>query len=171
LRGRTKLKALNLPSSIKEVGDRAWNDCVNLQQVILPAAVTDLGPEPFKGCENLLTVTAPGLVPADFEEPEARLAAALGFCVQPGVYEEASSTLYKAYVQLNSLLVLKRAMTHNLTAAAAYLLQQHLLPAENFGEALAYAQSARTMEIVALLLNYRQTQLSEAAQFNELTLE
>ncbi len=48
-----------IPLGVTSIGDRAFTDCKNLQEIILPSGVTCIGDEAFSRCENLREITLP----------------------------------------------------------------------------------------------------------------
>lgn len=55
--GNTRIKSIELPSSLVEVGDNAFVECMNLKSIEIPANVKSIGKEAFAYCEDLESVT------------------------------------------------------------------------------------------------------------------
>ena len=53
---QTVIKTMVLPSSIKEIGDYAFNGCVNLTEINLPTDLETIGEHAFDSCTSLGTV-------------------------------------------------------------------------------------------------------------------
>lgn len=56
---RYALKKVVLPSTIKSIGNYAFNGCVSLEEVNLPAGMTTIGTGVFQGCTGLTKITLP----------------------------------------------------------------------------------------------------------------
>ena len=136
----------------------------------LTANVKDLGGEPFTGSEALLTLTAPGLAPLELREERCRLAAALGFCGEEKRYGGAVAAAYTAWTEANKIKLLNAAIDGDLLQSASYFTGHSLLGEAEFQAALERAQQQKRMEIVALLLEYRNRSLSAADAFGKYSL-
>ena len=53
------LVSIDIPNSIKSVGDRAFEDCKSLVSVTIPNSVTSIGMHAFEGCKNLTSIIIP----------------------------------------------------------------------------------------------------------------
>ena len=53
---RTKLNAIVIPKTIKEIGEQAFYGCSGLTSVTIPNSVTSIGGGNFYSCDNLKTV-------------------------------------------------------------------------------------------------------------------
>ncbi len=51
------MTSIVIPSTVTEIGFKAFENCSNLMSVTIPGSVTVIGGEAFKGCERLTTVT------------------------------------------------------------------------------------------------------------------
>ena len=51
--------SINLPSTLKTIGDYAFSSCVNLESLVIPSSVTEIGEQAFVGCSGLRKVTLP----------------------------------------------------------------------------------------------------------------
>ena len=56
------IKSVDLPNGLKNIGDRAFEDCSNLTSITIPSSVTNIGIGAFSGCSNLTSVTIPNNV-------------------------------------------------------------------------------------------------------------
>ena len=56
------LKTIDLPSTVKSIGDRVFFGCEALESVTLPEGVTALGEEVFKDCPRLTTLHLPASI-------------------------------------------------------------------------------------------------------------
>lgn len=50
---------VEIPVGINQIGERAFNDCRELQTVTLPNTITSIGEEAFRGCNKLASVSIP----------------------------------------------------------------------------------------------------------------
>ena len=55
----SSLTTINLPSSLKSIGDNAFNGCTLLTTINLPDGVTSIGISAFNGCSSLTTINLP----------------------------------------------------------------------------------------------------------------
>ena len=54
------LKKVTLPSSMKRLSARAFEDCRSLETVILPDSMVEIKERAFAGCTRLTSITVPG---------------------------------------------------------------------------------------------------------------
>ncbi|MCI8939501.1 MAG: leucine-rich repeat domain-containing protein [Dorea sp.] len=57
-----ELKSVELPDTVKEIGKRAFYDCINLQNIQLPDSVEKIGSYAFKGCTGLQQIELPDFI-------------------------------------------------------------------------------------------------------------
>jgi hypothetical protein len=55
--GCTKLKKINLGSTLTEIGDRAFYKNMSLTKITIPSTVSKIGKQAFAGCKKLKTIT------------------------------------------------------------------------------------------------------------------
>jgi len=60
--GTTYLISIVLPSSINEIGNGAFMQCVGLTTITIPSSVKNLGIGTFSRCENLTSITIPNYI-------------------------------------------------------------------------------------------------------------
>ena len=58
-RGRTELKNITLPSSLKSIGSCAFEGCVSLEALTLPGSLEDIGDSAFANCSSLRELVIP----------------------------------------------------------------------------------------------------------------
>ena len=58
------LTQINIPSTVKVIGNRAFGDCLRLESVVLPQGLEQLGELAFIGCSSLLSITIPPMIKA-----------------------------------------------------------------------------------------------------------
>ena len=51
-----------IPLGVTSIGDRAFTDCKNLQEITLPSGLTSIGNSAFESCKNLCKITLPSSV-------------------------------------------------------------------------------------------------------------
>jgi hypothetical protein len=54
--------SVRIPDTVKSIGDYAFNECYDLQNVIIPASVTSIGRYAFSKCESIEKLTIPDSV-------------------------------------------------------------------------------------------------------------
>ena len=64
----TKLANIELPSTIKRIGEYAFMRCISLTEIVIPAAVTHIDKCAFDLCSRLNTIVVKGDVPATLGE-------------------------------------------------------------------------------------------------------
>lgn len=55
--GNVQLTKILLPTTLQNIGDRAFARCINLREIIIPSNVTSIQNSSFSGCINLSTLT------------------------------------------------------------------------------------------------------------------
>ena len=58
----SNLQEINIPTSVISIGNEAFSWCQNLCKIILPSSVTSIGNAAFYRCENLCEITLPSSV-------------------------------------------------------------------------------------------------------------
>lgn len=56
------LQFVNIPDSVTRIANGAFEDCINLTNIIIPDSVTEIGEYAFYGCTELTSVTIPDSV-------------------------------------------------------------------------------------------------------------
>ena len=64
--GATNLKSINIPDSIKEIGERAFSFTVALEEIVIPESVAKIGKDAFLGCENLTIKAVASEIPSSW---------------------------------------------------------------------------------------------------------
>ena len=59
----TGVTNITLPTTLKELQNRAFADCLKLQSIVIPESVTNLTGNPFVGCSNLIGIQLNGSNP------------------------------------------------------------------------------------------------------------
>lgn len=59
LRGCYNLRAVELPDSLKKIGDNVFYWCMNLAELDIPDSVDEIGAETFRECESLVNIKLP----------------------------------------------------------------------------------------------------------------
>ena len=52
----TTMETVNLPATLKTIGENAFSNCVNLSSITMPASVTNIKESAFSGCEKLTNI-------------------------------------------------------------------------------------------------------------------
>ncbi len=60
--GNTKLRSINLPSTLKTINDSAFSGCTGLTNVTIPNSCITIGSSAFNGCTSLVNITIPDSV-------------------------------------------------------------------------------------------------------------
>ena len=60
--GCTALKKLELPTSLRSLGNAICRNCTSLETITIPDGITNLGNWTFSGCTSLISVTLPAAV-------------------------------------------------------------------------------------------------------------
>ena len=59
---REEIKKVIIENGVKNIGNKAFRDCVKLTSVEIPSSVTSIGDDAFSGCYNLTSVEIPNSV-------------------------------------------------------------------------------------------------------------
>ena len=62
VKNRNTIATSTIGSCVTSIGDRAFQDCTNLNSVLIPSTVTSIDYAAFKGCQNLLECAIPDSV-------------------------------------------------------------------------------------------------------------
>ena len=65
--GNKSLEHVDLPSSVTEIGERAFSECDALTNILLPAGISSIAKSAFDKCEALVSVTVQDLTPVKLE--------------------------------------------------------------------------------------------------------
>jgi hypothetical protein len=49
----TSLESINIPSSLKNIGEEAFANCTSLSSIVIPDSVTSIGKNAFYNCTSL----------------------------------------------------------------------------------------------------------------------
>lgn len=58
----TLLESVTIPSTVQEIGERAFYNCRKLASVNIPNGISEINPETFYGCSSLTTISIPNTV-------------------------------------------------------------------------------------------------------------
>jgi hypothetical protein len=58
----TNLNNIVIPNSVTTIGERAFYNCTNLNNIVIPNSVTTIGGSAFRDCENLNNIVIPNSV-------------------------------------------------------------------------------------------------------------
>ena len=61
-KGCSSIESIQIPGTIKVIGNRTFNECINLKQVILKEGVKNINYQAFYNCINLVSVDIPDTV-------------------------------------------------------------------------------------------------------------
>ena len=164
-----KYRRIFIPESVTEIGDGAFRGCESLFELRrLSEKVCSLGEDPFGGCEKLVTATVCGMSPYDFAEEKQRTAAALGYCEKSRLFGSAVSEKCRKYAVDHLKPILMKAVDEKLTDAVKFFTEKDMLEDSVFYEVLEYAQRKKAMEIVAVLLDHRnsRTDMDEFSRYD-----
>lgn len=154
--GNERYVRISLPASIESVGEGAFTGCTGLRELEILSSMAFLTDEiPFENCSSLVSAAVCGMAACDFPDEKERDAAAIGFCRRSEYFDREKSRSYIEYISGNIQRIAKEIVDDQLTDAMSYLTGNGLIPADRFAEVLEYAQKEKKMEIVAILLEYR----------------
>lgn len=66
--GCKSLKTVNIPTSVQNIGKRAFKNCTALESIVIPKSVTEIGAELFSNCSSLTSVDFSPNIENLFEE-------------------------------------------------------------------------------------------------------
>ena len=58
--GCSKLRRVEIPSTVQHIGREAFEDCLRLTEAVIPEGITALNEGTFQNCVNLIAITLPG---------------------------------------------------------------------------------------------------------------
>ena len=153
-RENKRILFLTVPDTVEKIGANAFRDCRLLRELRLPKSISELPPGALDGCEALQSITAPGMLPERFGRREDRVSAVIGFCRAWEEYSASADAAYRGWVSENAQMLLSAVIDRNMPDAVRFFTENALIDRESYLAALEKAQTARAMEIVALLLDY-----------------
>ena len=160
-RENKRILFLTVPDTVEKIGANAFRDCRLLRELRLPKSISELPPGALDGCEALQSITAPGMLPERFDRREDRVSAVIGFCRAWKEYSASADAAYRGWVSENAQMLLSAVIDRNMPDAVRFFTENALIDRESYLAALEKAQTARAMEIVALLLDYGKNLSSE----------
>ena len=101
------------------------------------------------------------MLPERFGRREDRVSAVIGFCRTWKEYSASADAAYRGWVSENAQMLLSAVIDRNMPDAVRFFTENALIDRESYLAALEKAQTARAMEIVALLLDYGKNLSSE----------
>ena len=101
------------------------------------------------------------MLPERFDRREDRVSAVIGFCRAWEEYSASADAAYRGWVSENAQMLLSAVIDRNMPDAVRFFTENALIDRESYLAALEKAQTARAMEIVALLLDYGKNLSSE----------
>ena len=152
----TKYHKIYIPENVTSIGAGTFRGCEYLRELrILSDQVVDLGEDPFDRIRGIITVTVCGMVPDDFTSIAHKTAVTLGFCENYTRFTKERSRNYAAYIVDHKDYILQRAIEEKLLRAVKYFTDTDSIEQQELSEILEYAQQKKAMDIIALLLDYR----------------
>ena len=152
----TKYRKIYIPETVTSIGKGAFQGCEYLRELrILSDEVVNLGEDPFDRIRGITTATICGMVPDDFTSIAHKTAVTLGFCENYKRFTEEKRRQYTDYIAGHQDYILKQAVEENLLQAVKYFTDTDSIEQQGLSEILEYAQEKKAMEIIALLLDYR----------------
>ena len=112
-----RMTSVTLPGSLQEIGNCAFEKCVNLEEIILPEGVTQIGSYAFLDCQNLKSVT----IPASVTSIESGVFA---FCINLASIQISPDN--PVYETVDKLLVRKEYMS--VVSAAPVIQRSYTIP-------------------------------------------
>lgn len=110
------------------------------------------------------------MTPDSFETESEQISAAIGFCRAENMYDLETADAWRCWLSGNIDVVLTACIDRNMPDAVRYFAVHRLIGQQDHSRALEKAQKARTMEIVALLLDYRSSGLKRNTFFEQYEL-
>lgn len=99
---RKLIKKITINAGITRIGDAAFKDCINLEEVSISDSVTLIGNYAFMGCDNLREITIPGSVVKIGEYAFSHCNLMKRAVIQNGV-EEIDSSAFSWCLNLESI--------------------------------------------------------------------
>lgn len=87
-----------LPAEVRSIGADAFAGCEGLRSLRIDGRMDFIGTDAFARCPNAV-VRAPLHPPGDAWDPESRLRMALGYCLEPELYEGDVAAAYARYAK------------------------------------------------------------------------
>ena len=96
------METVELPHTVKEIGECAFTNCTNLKAITLPEGLTTLGKEMFHNCDSLKTVKLPGSI-ATISESAFRMCTGLESITIPDTVTSIEKNAFAMCSNLTSI--------------------------------------------------------------------
>jgi len=180
-----------IPDSVTEIGRIAFSGCSSLQSVVIPDSVTEIEEGAFEGCSSLQSVTLAkhhfrtnsifdalntasiitciALI-SDIPE-QYRTKACIGFALHENEYPEDFRKNYLDYIRTHAAEICEAALQS--PELLHLMCREKLIGADVFPDFLDESLRRESVEAAALLLEYKQNCLTDAAfpQDDDLSLD
>ena len=104
------METVELPYTVKEIGECAFTNCKNLKAITLPEGLTTLGKEMFHNCDSLKTVKLPSSV-ATIPENAFRMCTGLEKITRPDTVTSIEKSAFAMCSNLTSVELSKNVKT------------------------------------------------------------
>ncbi len=175
------LRSISIPNSVRSIGTWAFCFCFTLEEITIPESVVSIGRNILHGCRELrcislskhhlsldwLRVMLPGIpsirciVPIDEIPAALRLKACVGFAESEAAYSEELRKGYIEYLRFCAKTQCEAVLDS--PALLNLLCRERLIDASCFDELLEEVLRRENTALTAVLLEYRHTHLSSAA--------
>lgn len=189
--GCSSLQSVELPDGIRSISREAFSRCTALKHICIPKSVTTIGRKAFEDCPNLCSISLAAHLlnepiledtlkkvsvihcpePINDIPEQWKNKVCLGFAENEKVYCKKLRKGYIAYIRSHADTLRQSAVNH--PALLRLMCREKLIDASHFDALLNETVRRENVELTAILLEYKRTQLVCAAgdSFDSLALD
>lgn len=178
--GCTNLESVTIPDGVTVIEDNTFCDCTSLKSIILPYDITRIGDYAFYKCTKLQSVTVPQNIKfigknafddhiIQFLAPDINISKFSAtfktklvsyFIKNEDKYPEDIKEEYLSYIRKQAKKIITFAIEKNDMELLHYLRKEKILTIKNIDEYIVLAEKKGNIEIIAILLDYKNSVFS-----------
>ncbi|MGV8084169.1 MAG: leucine-rich repeat domain-containing protein [Coriobacteriia bacterium] len=153
-----KLTRITVPDSVAEIQRLAFAGCVNLESAVFSKRITKLDTAVF-GDRHLPKLTFGYLPGIDLTEwpPHARVVLAICYLSTAERHDEEAKAMYEDYIRKHRKMIIARIMEQQNLPVLESILKMGLFSVQAIDEYIESASKAQNVDMLALLLNHKNT--------------
>lgn len=153
-----RLTSITIPDSVTEIGRLSFAGCTNLKHAMFSKSISKLGTDVF-GVKHVPDLMSGYLAGIDLAEwpPEARVVLAICYLSTAESHDEQSKAMYEDYVRKHRKMIIAKIMEQQNLPVLESLLRMGLFSVRKIDEYIEAASKAQSVDMLALLMNHKNT--------------